>query len=177
MRMVFAATLFTAMIGSAQDNTVRLRVDATDAPRRLYHIHMTMPVKAGPMTLLYPQWIPGEHGPTGPITDLVGLKIQSGEPTDSVERDSVNMYAFHVTVPDGREHAWTSCSISSPPPETAGFSSGGSATTELAVLNWNQFLLYPQGTPSGAVAVIRRTCEVPNSLALRHGAADRARIR
>ena len=54
---------------------MHLSVDATDAPRRLYHVHMTMPVKPGPMTLLYPQWIPGEHGPTGPVIDMVALVI------------------------------------------------------------------------------------------------------
>jgi predicted metalloprotease with PDZ domain len=32
------------------------------------------------------------------------------------------------------------------PPESGGFSSGSSATSELAVLNWNQVLLYPQGS-------------------------------
>src|ERR1035438_8139182 len=59
----------------AQDNTIRIKLDASDAPRRLFHVQMTIPAKPGPMTLLYPQWIPGEHGPTGPITDLVGLRI------------------------------------------------------------------------------------------------------
>src|SRR4029077_16539175 len=77
MRILLAAVFFAPLV-AAQDATIRLQVDATDVSRRLYHIHMTMPVKAGPMTLLYPQWIPGEHSPTGPITDLVGLKIQAG---------------------------------------------------------------------------------------------------
>jgi predicted metalloprotease with PDZ domain len=144
MRTLLAVTLFTASIGSAQDSTVRLRVDATDAPRRLFHIRMTMPVKAGPMTLLYPQWIPGEHAPTGPITDLVGIKIEgSGQPIPW-KRDSVNMYAFHLTVPSGVASLEIALDLISAP-ESSGFSSGGSATTELAVLNWNQFILYPQG--------------------------------
>src|ERR1700694_5904532 len=82
-------------------NVVKLRVDATDAPRRLFHAQLTMPAKAGPMTLLYPQWIPGEHGPTGPIANLVGLKIQGGGKTIAWRRDSVNMFAFHLEVPSG----------------------------------------------------------------------------
>src|ERR1700687_200658 len=93
MRMLLAIALFAPLI-AAQDATIRLQVDATDAPRRLYHIHMTMPAKAGPMTLLYPQWIPGEHSPTGPITDLVGLKIQAGSQAIPWKRDCVNQYAF-----------------------------------------------------------------------------------
>src|SRR5579871_2335735 len=118
-------------------NTVRLRVDATDAPRRLYHIHMTMPAKAGPMTLLYPEWIPGEHSPTGPITDLVGLKIQAEGQSIPWRRDSVNQYAFHVTVPSGAASLDVVFDFIAAP-ETGEFSSGGSTTTELAVMNWNQ---------------------------------------
>ncbi len=56
-------------------NTVDLHVDATGAASRVIHVRMSMPAKPGPMTLLYPEWIPGEHGPTGPIANLVGLKF------------------------------------------------------------------------------------------------------
>jgi predicted metalloprotease with PDZ domain len=124
---------------------VRLHVDATDAPRRLFHVRMTMPVNPGPVTLLYPQWIPGEHAPTGPITNLVGLKVQSGEQTIAWKRDDVNMFAFHIDVPTGVKSIDVTFDFISPP-EGGGFTSTASATSELAVLNWNQLLLYPQGS-------------------------------
>jgi predicted metalloprotease with PDZ domain len=130
---------------------------------------MTVPAKAGPMTLLYPQWIPGEHGPTGPIANLVGLKIQAGELAIPWKRDSVNMYAFHVDVPAGVAALDVAFDFISPP-ETGGFSSGSSATTQLAVLNWNQFLLYPQGTPPDKLQ-LQATLRVPN--AWRYGTALR----
>jgi predicted metalloprotease with PDZ domain len=136
--------LATALL-SAQDSPVRIRVDATDAPRRLFRIQMTMPAKPGPMTLLYPQWIPGEHGPTGPIANLVGIKIQAGGQTIPWRRDSVNMYAFHIEVPQGAATLDIAFEFISPA-EAQGFSAASSATSELAVMNWNQFLLYPQGT-------------------------------
>jgi predicted metalloprotease with PDZ domain len=123
---------------------VKLRVDATDAPRRLFHVQMNLPAKAGAMTLLYPQWIPGEHGPTGPIANLVGLKVQGGGKTIAWKRDSVNMFAFHVDVPAGVTALDVAFDFIAPP-DAEGFSSGASTTTELAVLNWNQVLLYPQG--------------------------------
>src|SRR5438105_4392598 len=110
-------------------NAVRLRVDATDAPRRLFHVQMNLPAKAGPMTLLYPEWIPGEHGPTGPIVNLVGLKIQGGGKTIAWKRDSVSMYAFHVEVPAGVSSLDVAFDFISPP-ESEGFSSGSSATSE-----------------------------------------------
>ena len=60
-----------------------------------------MPAAPGPMTLLYPQWIPGEHGPTGPIADLVNLKIRAKDQAVLWRRDPVNLFAFHVDVPPG----------------------------------------------------------------------------
>src|SRR6266540_4009360 len=48
---------------------IKLSVDITEAPRKILHARLAIPTKAGPQTLFYPKWIPGEHGPTGPITD------------------------------------------------------------------------------------------------------------
>ena len=129
-----------AFLSSFLSAQMKLRVDITDAPRHILHASMTIPAKPGAMTLLYPEWIPGEHGPTGPIVDLVGLKINAGGKTIPWKRDAVNMYAFHVNVPDGAAALDVAFDFISPP-DAAGFTSGASATTELAVLNWNQVLL------------------------------------
>ena len=51
-------------------------VDASEAPRKIFHAKLNLAATPGPMTLLYPKWLPGEHGPTGPITDLAGLKMR-----------------------------------------------------------------------------------------------------
>ncbi len=141
------ALLFLTTLASAQVPPVELSVDATDAPRRLVHATMVFPVKPGDLTLLYPQWIPGEHGPTGPISDLVGIRITSGNTTIPWQRDAVNMFAFHVTIPAAVEKITVKIDFITPA-DTGGFSSGSSATSEMAVLNWNQFLLYPAGTPT-----------------------------
>ncbi len=137
--------LLTLAFGSSllAQTQILLQVDSSDAPRRLFHVHMNLPVKPGPMTLLYPQWIPGEHGPTGPVVNLVGLKIQGG--AIPWKRDDVNLYAFHFDVPTGTTTVDVTFDYIAPP-ETEGFTSGGSTTSELAVLNWNQLLLYPQGS-------------------------------
>ncbi len=121
---------------------------------------MTFPVKPGPFTLLYPQWIPGEHGPTGPIADLVGIKISGNGQPIPWKRDLVNMFAFHVDVPAGVTSLEVAPDFISPP-ETGGFSSGSSATSEMAVLSWNQFLLYPAGTPTDQLN-IQADMKVPN---------------
>jgi len=142
-------------------NTVRLQVDATDAPRRLFHVRMTIPAKPGAMTLLYPEWIPGEHGPTGPIVNLVGLKIQGGGRTLPWKRDSVNMYAFHVDVPAGVSALDVAFDFIAEP-EGDGASYANAATSELAVVNWYYMLLYPQGAQADDLEY-QATLRVPNS--------------
>jgi predicted metalloprotease with PDZ domain len=106
-----------------------------------------MPVKAGPLTLLYPEWIPGEHGPTGPITDLVNIRITANGNSIPWRRDLAEMYGFEVTIPPGVSSIDIAMDYIAAP-DSAGFSSGGSTTPKLAVLSWNQMLLYPKGTPS-----------------------------
>src|SRR5277367_2775180 len=158
MRMIAGLALL-ATVGWAQEAVVKLQVDASDVTRRLFHVRMAMPVKPGPLTLLYPQWIPGEHGPTGPITDLVGIKIEGNGQPVAWKRDSVNMFAFHITVPAGVSTLDVAFDLISPP-EAGGFSSGGSVTSELAVMNWNQLVLYPQDAPEPQ---FQATLKVPHS--------------
>ena len=148
LRCLLAASLCTLTL-TAQ-TVIRLRVDATDSPRRIFHVQMTVSAKAGPMTLLYPKWIPGEHGPTGPIANLVGLEVKANGQRVPWKRDNVNLYAFHVDVPAGASSLDVSFDFISPP-ESGGFSSGSSATSELAVLNWNQLVLYPEGAAADSV--------------------------
>ena len=96
--------------------------------------------------LYYPKWIPGEHGPTGPVVDLVGLRFSAGGQTLPWRRDPVDMYAFHLTVPAGASAVEAQLDYLAP---VAGgnFTAGSSNTSNLAVLSWHTVLLYPKGLP------------------------------
>jgi len=153
------AILLLAAPVFAQTQAIKLDVDATDATRRLLHATMQFPVKPGPLSLLYPKWIPGEHGPTGPIEDLVGIEVTGDRRHLRWERDPVNMYEFHVNIPAGISTIEVKAEFISPP-ESGGFSSGASITPELGVLSWNQLVLYPSGTPSDQLNV-QATLRVP----------------
>jgi predicted metalloprotease with PDZ domain len=122
----------------------RLAVDLRDAPSHIFHTKLVLPVKPGPLTLFYPQWIPGEHSPTGPIVDLVGLKLSAGGKEISWRRDDVDMYAFHIDVPAGAEILEATYDYLSPA-EPTGSRERPSSTAKLAVLNWYMVTLYPQG--------------------------------
>jgi predicted metalloprotease with PDZ domain len=104
-----------------------------------------MPVKAGPLTLYYPKWIPGEHAPDGPIANLTGLKFSADGKTIPWDRDLLDVFTFHVDVPTGAEHLDISFDYLEPAGSGA-YTAGASATDKLVVLSWNQFVLYPAGT-------------------------------
>ena len=80
---------------------MKLAVDARDAARRILHAKATIPAAPGKLTLVFPKWIPGTHAPTGPVTELTGLKITAAGQTLAWQRDAEDMYAFHVEVPEG----------------------------------------------------------------------------
>ncbi len=134
----------------AQSGTIRLSADLREAPRRIFHAHLEIPAKPGPMTLLYPKWIPGEHAPDGPIADLVGLKLTANGKAIGWRRDNVDMYMFHIDVPSGATTLEASYDYLSPA-SGEGFSAGPTADQMLAVLEWNLLVLYPSGAPSEAL--------------------------
>ena len=125
--------------------TIRLSVNAADAPRRILHTRMVLPVSPGPLTLVYPKWIPGEHGPTGPINDLVDLKLIAGNEKLPWQRDDVDMYTIRCDVPPGTSEIVVVFDFLTPPSSTAGYSAGAATSAKLAVISWNQLVLYPQG--------------------------------
>ena len=85
--------------------TIRLRVDASDVDRRVVRIEEILPVGApGPLTLLYPRWLPGNNSTTGPIEMLAGLQVRTDRDERLAwQRDAEKMHAFHVDVPEGLE--------------------------------------------------------------------------
>jgi len=125
-----------------------ISVDASDAPRKIFHAQLTIPASAGTLTLYYPKWIPGEHGPTGPIQDLTGLKFTAGGQTLKWRRDLLDGWTFHVEVPAGVSAVNASLDFVSPTGEEGLFTGGASATDKMTVLSWNTVLLYPAGWTS-----------------------------
>jgi predicted metalloprotease with PDZ domain len=131
---------------------ITLAVDAREVSRRILHVRETIPVQAGALTLLYPEWIPGEHGPTGPVTDVAGLRITAQDRALVWRRDLENMYAIRITVPAGVSALDVSFDFILPP-QGARFSSGASSSANLLLLSWNQVILYPSTPRPDDIAV------------------------
>ena len=141
-RCLFATLFFVAAIASAAPIT--LRVDATEAASNRLRAHLTIPATPGPLTLEYPKWIPGEHGPTGPIAGLTGVRFTTNGSPVPWHRDPVDLFAFHLDVPANATSIDVDLDYLAPAPG-ANFTAGASTSPRLALLSWNTVLLYPLG--------------------------------
>jgi predicted metalloprotease with PDZ domain len=148
-RFSFAIVLFLTTISHvAAQRPIELSVDATEAPRRLLHASMKIPVSAGPLTLYYSKWIQGEHAPSGPILDLSGLKLKAAGKPITWRRDELDLYAFHCDIPAGVETLEVALDYLGAEKDRGGLAASVPCMTpNLAVVSWYWVLLYPKGTP------------------------------
>ncbi len=129
--------------------TITLDVDATDTPRGIYRVTETIPVAAGPvaagkreLTLLFPQWLPGNHGPRGPLAELVALSFEAGGQKLEWKRDTIEVNAFHVTLPEGTRQVTAKFIHTSPLQASEGRIT---MTPTMLNLQWEKMSLYPAG--------------------------------
>ncbi len=137
-RLLPAASLLICSLSSySQGPRIRIVADLTEAPRKLYHAEIDIPAKPGPLTLITPEWIPGEHRPSGPVENITGVVFMANGQTLPWRRDTVNLFSYHLTIPKGvtSVHAHLDCIVTS------------RASTKLAVLEWEKLLLYPANVP------------------------------
>jgi predicted metalloprotease with PDZ domain len=131
--------------------SIRLHVDLTDAPRNIYHAKLSIPAKPGAMTLVFPEWIPGNHRPSGPLAGLTGIHVEAAGKAVTWQRDDLDMYAFHLIVPEAVHELDVSLDAITSNDSAGG--TGPAASSNLLDLNWNAVVLYPQGVDSDSVEV------------------------
>ncbi|RCS28784.1 M61 family peptidase [Rhodanobacter denitrificans] len=138
-----AQQMRTAEVPPPQDTpypgTVALHVDASDNAQGIFRVRESIPVKAGALTLLYPQWIPGDHSPTGPIAMLAGLRLSANGKPLAWMRDKYDVYAFHLDVPAGVASIDAEFQYLSP--RDGGFE----ITDRMMDMEWSKVALYPAG--------------------------------
>ena len=143
MRLILPRTtgvIFVALLtisALAQQTPIQVTANLTDAPRKLYHSDSEIPVKAGPLDLITPEWIPGTHQPYGPVADIVGVVFTANGKPLPWRRDDVNMYEFHLAIPEGVTmlHAHLDCIVTN------------RVSHKMAVLEWEKLMIYPAHIP------------------------------
>ncbi len=144
-RTILAASTLLLLSASAftQTSPIVITADLSDAPRKLYHAEVDIPVTAGALTLTTPKWIPGNHRPTGPVEDITGVVFTANGHVLPWRRDDVDLYQFHLTIPKGVStlHAHLDCIVTA------------RVSRKMAVLEWEKLLLYPANTPVRNIAI------------------------
>jgi predicted metalloprotease with PDZ domain len=122
---------------------IQLTVDATDLDRHLIHTSETIPVPPdGKLTLLLQKWLPGNHGPTGPIGSIAGLVVTANGQTLDWQRDTVDIGAFHVSVPGGMPSVHVEFDYLSPLEAKDG---RVIVTPNMLDVSWRPEVLFPAG--------------------------------
>jgi predicted metalloprotease with PDZ domain len=145
--------LLTAWTGPAVlASDITLRVDAHEVTRNRVHTTLAIAVKPGPLTLNYAKWIPGEHAPTGTLDSLIGLEISANGTPIAWSRDPLDLYSLRMFVPRGVDHLDVVIE-SGLPIEGLLFTSGQTNSARLAIISWNEFVLYPKGVDADKLTV------------------------
>lgn len=122
---------------------IRHQVDASDVERKIVRVRQTMPVTGpGPLTLLYPKFIPGNHAPTGPIQLVAGLTVMGNGERIAWQRDTLDPYAFHLDIPAGVDEITVDFQWLTQPDNSVW---RVVMTPEMLNLQWEKALLYPAG--------------------------------
>ncbi|MEO7252398.1 MAG: peptidase M61, partial [Arenimonas sp.] len=164
MASYFSAALFLVATASAATagaqsppisdspypGTLSVSVDATDIARRIFTVHEEIAVSAGPLRLFYPQWLPGNHGPRGPIDQIGGLMFRVGDTSLNWRRDPLDMYSFLLEIPARASKLQVDFQFLSPLDANQG---RVVVTPEIIGLQWNTVLLYPAGHAARAISV------------------------
>jgi predicted metalloprotease with PDZ domain len=151
--LFFSVLILVVLVASGlAGQSVRLHVDLKDAPRNIYHAKLQIPVHAGEVALVFPKWIPGNHRPSGPIGALTGIRMEAAGQPLRWQRDPLEMYEFHVTVPLGVNTLDVSLDAITSQDSAGG--GGPAASSNVLDLNWNAVVLYPKGARADDVTFL-----------------------
>jgi predicted metalloprotease with PDZ domain len=148
------ASFATAPIRAPEDRPypgeIHLTVDASDLEHRVVRVHESITGVGADTVLLFPKWLPGNHGPTGPLDRLAGLTITANGSRLEWTRDTIDVYAFHVAVPAGVKSIELDFQYLSPTSARVGRLEIGH---NVLILDWNTVILYPAGYYSRQIPV------------------------
>lgn len=147
LKLLLATTALVASLScmaserpQAPPGPVLLTVQMSRPSQQFFDVHEVMPARPGSLTLYYPKWVPGDHAPDGPIDEMMGLEITAGGKRIAWHRDDVNMFAFHLMVPQGADRIDVRFQLPA----------SDRITPHLMGLEWNGVALYYAGYPTRA---------------------------
>jgi predicted metalloprotease with PDZ domain len=149
-RSSYAAAPIPAPEDRPYPGEIHLTVDASDLEHRVVHVHESITGLGADAVLLFPKWLPGNHGPTGPLDRLAGLTIAADGSPLRWTRDTIDVFAFHVPVPPGVSSVELDFEYLS---GTATRGGRPEISQNVLILDWNDVILYPAGYYSRQIPV------------------------
>lgn len=144
-------TARAADVESPWPGTLTVQVDMTQAARKIYRVHETVPVRPGSLTLYYPKWLPGYHAPSGPINDVAGLQFSASGQQLAWRRDLVDPFAIHLVVPKDVSSLDVVYDVLAAVRDLGLGDGEESLSPAIADLEWNQVVFYPAGYASKVI--------------------------
>ena len=135
---------------------ISVAVDTSNIAQGIFEVHETIPViKGAPLTLLYPEWRPGNHSPTGRsrLARVARLEITADGKPLAWTRDPVNVFAFHVSPPSRATSIDVDFQYLTPPASEYG---RPETTLRILTLDWDAVTLYPAGYYARQITVDAR---------------------
>lgn len=134
---------------------IQLRVDLIDAPRRLGHVEVELPVRPNTTaSFTTPLWQCGTHMPSGPVARIAGLYFTANNGRQSTtlkwRRDVTERHIYHVDIPSGVTTV------------RASFDAVMKSllTRRMAMVRWEEFMMHPAHAPVARVP-IQATIRIP----------------
>jgi len=137
-----AAQPLPAPLDQPYPGTIKMKIDASDTAHSIFRIQQSIPVKPGKMTLLFPQWVTAQHGPTGMLHQMAGLKVSANGKPVAWKRDPLNVFAFQIDVPKDAATLEVEYQHLSP---TEGGQGRIAMTPDILGIQWQSMTMYPAG--------------------------------
>jgi predicted metalloprotease with PDZ domain len=144
-------------VAACQTTVLDVAVDVRELPRHLIHSEIRLSAASPSLTLWFPKWVPGLHGPDGPVHNLAGLAMLStrGEALNW-RRDDEDMWRFHVDVPEGVDQVLVKLDYICNQATTNSLGADSHGNSQVGIVNWNTCLMYPEGPTMDEIQVALR---------------------
>lgn len=129
---------------------MQIVIDLRDLPRKLVHAELTLPLTSTTkdrrkVAIWYPKWVPGSHGPGGPIANIAGLKIEDSQGNLLPwVRTPGEVYRLEVEVPRHADEIRISLRYIAGQPTTTSYGHDCFSGSSIGVISPGSLLLYPE---------------------------------
>lgn len=146
---LLAVSIGNTSVAEAFQDLMHIEIDARDLPRKLLNARLDIPLTSSQsetkIALWFPKWVPGSHGPEGPIANVAGLRLEDqGGKTLNWQRTPGEVYRLEVTVPPDTTRIRASIRYITNQPSTGSMGHDSWGSSKLGVISPNTILLYPE---------------------------------